>query len=86
MSYLQLAQEANINLVDDAESYRIGRMSVTARLRRRFSTRQQGHQHQRLATRELKEIIPNPDRSIQQIARLDPFIILQNNHTAGGYC
>ncbi len=31
------------------------------------------------------QVIPNVDRSIQTIARLDPFITLSNNNQAGGY-
>ena len=37
-----------------------------------------------VSQRELR-VLPNPDRSIQSIARLDPFIILTNNNQAGGF-
>ena len=37
-----------------------------------------------ISQREL-QALPNPDRSIQQIARMDPFITLTNNNSAGGF-
>ncbi len=82
--YLQLAQEANINLVMAQKATELEGVSVTATSAAQIFQPDNKGISTNVSQRELK-VIPNPDRSIQQIARLDPFIILQNNNTAGGY-
>ena len=83
--YLQLAQQADITIqLAGAAATTLEGVSVTATATSQIFQPDNKGVSTNVSQRELK-VIPNPDRSIQQIARLDPFIILQNNNAASGY-
>ena len=82
--YLQLAQQADITIVLQSATTTLEGVSVTATTAAQIFQPDNKGISTNVSQRELK-VIPNPDRSIQQIARLDPFIILQNNNAAGGF-
>jgi len=82
--YLQLAQEATINLTLGQTATQLEGVQVTASTAAQVFQPDNKGISTNVSQRELK-VIPNIDRSIQQIARLDPFIILQNNNAAGGF-
>ena len=82
--YLQLAQEATINLSLGQTATELAGVSVTANsVSQTFQPDNKGISVN-ISQREL-QVLPNPDRSIQQIARMDPFITLTNNNQAGGF-
>ena len=82
--YLQLAQQADVTIVLAPKTTTLEGVSVTATSTSQIFQADNKGVSTNVSQRELK-VIPNPDRSIQQIARLDPFIILQNNNSAGGF-
>src|SRR3978361_2365334 len=82
--YLQLAQQADITIQLAGATTTLEGVSVTATATSQIFQPDNKGVSTNVSQRELK-VIPNADRSIQQIARLDPFIILQNNNTAGGF-
>src|SRR5882724_147645 len=76
--YLQLAQEATINLTVGQNATELAGVTVTAASAAQIFQSDNKGISTNISQRELK-VIANPDRSIQSIARMDPFIILQNN-------
>ena len=78
--YLQLAQQADITIQLAGATTTLEGVSVTATATSQIFQPDNKGVSTNVSQRELK-VIPNADRSIQQIARLDPFIILQNNNT-----
>ena len=82
--YLQLAQEATINLALGQSATELAGVTVTAASTAQIFQADNKGVSTNISARELK-VIPNPDRSIQSIARMDPFIILQNNNAASGF-
>jgi outer membrane receptor for ferrienterochelin and colicin len=82
--YLQLAQEATLNVSLVSATAELGAVTVTASsIAQTFQPDNKGVSVN-ISQREL-QVLPNPDRSIQQIARMDPFITLTNNNAAGGF-
>ncbi|MGH9807623.1 MAG: TonB-dependent receptor plug domain-containing protein, partial [Terriglobia bacterium] len=86
--YLRLAETLTVDLTLAApaanEITNLGAVNVTANaLSATFQPDNKGISTN-VSQREL-QVLPNPDRSIQSIARLDPFIILTNNNQAGGF-
>ena len=82
--YLQLAQEATVNLALGQGTTELNAITVTASsVAQTFQPDNKGVS-MNISSREL-QVVPNPDRSIQQIARMDPFITLTNNNAAGGF-
>ena len=82
--YLQLAVETTINLTMSAASAQeLSGVSVTASAASLTFQPDNKGVSVNISQRELK-VLPNPDRSIQSIARMDPFITLTNNNAAGG--
>jgi outer membrane receptor for ferrienterochelin and colicin len=82
--YLQLAQEATLNVSLGPSATELNAVSVTASaVAQTFQPDNKGVSIN-ISQREL-QVLPNPDRSIQQIARMDPFITLTNNNAAGGF-
>ena len=82
--YLQLAQEATVNIALGGATTELNAITVTASsVAQTFQPDNKGVS-MNVTSREL-QVIPNPDRSIQQIARMDPFITLTNNNAAGGF-
>ncbi len=82
--YLQLAQEATINLALGQATTELSSVQVTGNATAQIFQPDNKGISTNISSRELK-VIPNPDRSIQSIARMDPFIILQNNNQADGF-
>lgn len=82
--YLQLAQEATLNLTLGKSAAQLESIVVVGSATTQIFQPDNRGISTNVSQRELK-VIPNPDRSIQQIARTDPFIILQNNNAAGGF-
>jgi len=81
--YLQLAQETTLNL-SLGQTTELGAITVTSSaVAQTFQPDNKGVSVN-ISSRELR-VLPNPDRSIQQIARMDPFITLTNNNAAGGF-
>lgn len=86
--YLRLAETSTVDLTLTGAAAgpvtNLGAITVTANaLNQTFQSDNKGISTN-VSQREL-QVLPNPDRSIQSIARLDPFIILTNNNQAGGF-
>ncbi|SRR5579883_2890160 len=86
--YLQLAQTSTVDLALAApvavQATNLAAVNVTASaLSPTFQPDNKGISTN-ISQRELK-VIPVPNRSIQDIARLDPFVTLINNNSAGGF-
>lgn len=86
--YLRLAETSTIDLTLTAPAAEqvtnLAAVTVTANaLSQTFQPDNKGISTN-VSQREL-QVLPNPDRSIQSIARLDPFITLTNNNQAGGF-
>jgi outer membrane receptor for ferrienterochelin and colicin len=82
--YLQLAQEATINLTLGPSAAELSAVTVTASATAQTFQPDNKGVSMNISRRDL-QVLPNPDRSIQQIARMDPFITLTNNNAAGGF-
>lgn len=82
--YLQLAQEATLNLALAQGATELKGIQVTASSTAMIFQPDNKGISTNISARELK-VVPNPDRSIQAIARMDPFIILQNNNSSSGF-
>ena len=83
--YLKLAEETTLNLtVAASAATTLEGVTVTAAAPGATFQPDNKGITTNVSQRELK-VIPNVDRSIQSIARLDPFITLSNNNAAGGY-
>ena len=86
--YLRLAETSTVDLTLAAPastpSTTLGTITVTASaLNQIFQPDNKGI-GMNVSQRELA-VLPNPDRSIQAIAAMDPFIVLTNNNQAGGF-
>ena len=86
--YLQLDSERTLDMVAQPPrpqtAQNLGAITVTANaLAQTFNADNKGISTN-ISQRQL-QVLPNADRSIQSIARLDPFIILTNNNQAGGF-
>ena len=83
--YLKLAEETTLNLtVAASAATTLEGVTVTAAAPGATFQPDNKGITTNVSQRELK-VNPNVDRSIQSIARLDPFITLSNNNAAGGY-
>jgi hypothetical protein len=82
--YLKLAEDTSLNLVVAAEAAtELSGVTVTATAASAVFQPDNKGISTNISQRQL-QVIPNIDRSIQSIARLDPFITLTNNNQAGG--
>jgi outer membrane receptor for ferrienterochelin and colicin len=75
--YLQLAQEATLNLSLGATATELGAVAVTASSAAETFQPDNKGLSSNVSSRQLA-VIPNPNRSIQDIARTDPHITLTN--------
>ncbi len=86
--YLQLAQTSTIDLTITAaapsEVTNLGAVNVTASALSQIFQPDNKGVSTNVSQRQL-QVIPVPNRSIQDIARLDPFVSLTNNNAAGGF-
>ncbi|HEY0179338.1 MAG TPA: carboxypeptidase regulatory-like domain-containing protein [Dokdonella sp.] len=84
--FLKLAEDTTLNLTvagATAGATELGGVTVTAAAPGAIFQPDNKGVSTNVSQAQLK-VLPNPDRSIQAIARLDPFIALTNNNNAGG--
>jgi outer membrane receptor for ferrienterochelin and colicin len=81
--YLQLAQEVTLNLALGQSAQQLAGVQVTASADAQIFQSDNKGISTSISQQQLY-VIPNPDRSIQSIARMNPFINLGNNNSAGG--
>jgi len=83
--YLKLAEDTTLNLTIGAaaNTTELTGVTVTAAAPGAIFQADNKGISTNISQAQLK-VVPNPDRSIQAIARLDPFIVLTNNNSAGG--